>query len=104
MENSKFRSYAKVVVLTFIIYLILYYFLFVFLGNEEFDFFGMFFRGVILSLLIPLFNKKFSPFPKIYDEKSAKKGKKSILILAGSFISILVILFFLLYLAIKLVY
>ena len=103
MKNPKFNLYSKLVILTFVVYLILYYLVFNFFGNEELNFFGMVFRGIILALIIPLFNKKFSPF-NVQDKKTAPKSRKSLMIFAWSFIAFIVFLALVFYLAIKIIY
>ena len=103
MKNPKFNLYSKLVILTFAIYLILYYLVFNLSGLEEFDFLGMFFRGMILSLIIPLFNKKFSLY-KVKDKKTVSKNRKNLLIFTWSFIAFIVFLALIFYLAIKIIY
>ena len=78
MKTQKFKSYLVLALIVFVIYLILYLVVFSFSGEGKLNYWPMLSKGVILALVIPLFSKKFSPIPPVHDEKSAKKGKKSL--------------------------
>ena len=104
MKTQKFKSYLVLALIVFVIYLILYLVVFSFSGEGKLNYWPMLSKGVILALVIPLFSKKFSPIPPVHDEKSAKKGKKSLLIQTSSHIGFIVILSLVFYLAIKIIY
>jgi len=104
MKPKKFKLYVRLALVTFVIYGVLYYVLFAVSGTEEFNAAGMLFRGVILALIVPLFSKKISPFPKNHPDKAAGKNKRRLAIIAGALLIFILIITLGLYFTIKIFY